>query len=363
MSVAATAATTKARVFAFGQKHGVTLAIRAVLAAAGHNLRLLRAGLARLLALLLSLLHLAAAAVVGMLRVEQASAQSTTMLSNTELSKEAENPVTLHVTLPLRYEGLFDDGPYRATKSTYEIDQAVVPFVLNDDWALITRSKLPAYSQPPKKKGDSWAAGFGNGYTTFFLSPTRGPGIYWGVGPVLFYPTATNAALGVNKWGSGVSAAVVKKDESPWEAGAVINNIWSLGGPPGSSDRYNQMLLNPFLSYHFGDGWSIGTSPNITANWLSKAGQVWTVPVGGELGKVFRIGTLPAAVLARILLQCGPAECEQRDLAGAGHGYSHSRTIGVAVEDMLNQRLRAAAKKKCRMNGSNARQVPVGPGA
>jgi hypothetical protein len=36
--------------------------------------------------------------------------------------------------------------------------------------------------------------------------------------------------------------------------GAVANNIWSLGSPPGSSDRTNQLLLNPFVSYHFAEG-------------------------------------------------------------------------------------------------------------
>jgi hypothetical protein len=224
---------------------------------------------------------------------KQVLAQPTPALSDTEIAKEAVNPVTLNVTIPLRYEADFNDGPYQATKNTFDIDQAVLPFVLNDDWALITRTKLPAYVQPPKKIGDSWASGLGNGYTTFFLSPTRGAGFYWGVGPVLFYPTATNTALGVNKWGSGVSLALLKKDETPWEFGAVINNIWSLDGPPGSSDRYNQMLLNPFLSFHFGDGWSLDTSPNISADWLSKPGQQWTVPVGGGLGKVFHIGALP----------------------------------------------------------------------
>ena len=223
-----------------------------------------------------------------------ALAQTMAGKTDTDLAKEAQNPVTLRMTLPLRYEAEFDDGPYRATKSTYEIDQAVLPFILNDDWALITRTKLPAYSQPPKKKGESWATGLGNGYSTFFLSPTRGPGIYWGVGPVVFYPTATNTALGVNKWGSGVSAAVVKKDDSPWEYGAVVNNIWSLNGPPGSSDRYNQMLINPFLHYHFADGWSVGSSPEIAANWLAKAGQVWTLPVGGGVAKVFHLGAQPA---------------------------------------------------------------------
>jgi len=118
----------------------------------------------------------------------------------------------------------------------------VVPFRPNEDWALITRTKLPAEALPPKKRGDHWAFGLSNGYTTFFLSPEHGEGFYWGVGPVLYYPSATNSALGVNKWGSGPSAAFVKKDESPWVFGAVANNIWSFGGPLHGTDRTNQLL-------------------------------------------------------------------------------------------------------------------------
>jgi hypothetical protein len=223
----------------------------------------------------------------------QCLAQSATLESNTELSKETQNPVTRWITLPLRYEGNFSDGPYKATKDTFELDQVVLPFRLDEDWALITRTKLPAPVQPPKHLGGRWESGVGNGYTTFFLSPERGDGLYWGIGPVLYYPSATNSAVGVNKWGSGPSAAFVKKDQSPWVFGAIVNNIWSFGGSPGSSDRTNSLLVNPFISYHFGDGWSVGSSPNITANWISKAGQTWTVPVGGGFDKAFRVGDQP----------------------------------------------------------------------
>jgi hypothetical protein len=213
---------------------------------------------------------------------------------NNALSKETENPVSRVITLPLRYEANFLDGPYHATKDTFELDQAILPFRLSDDWALITRTKFPAHSQPPKELGDSWTSGLSNGYTTFFLSPSHGEGFYWGAGPVLYYPSATDKSLGVNKWGSGPSAAFVRKrDDSPWVFGAVVNNIWSFGGPPESSDRTNSLLINPFISYHFGDGWSVGSSPNVTANWLSKAGQVWTVPVGGGIAKTFRLGGQP----------------------------------------------------------------------
>ncbi len=52
------------------------------------------------------------------------------------------------------------------------------------------------------------------------------------------------------------------------------------------------MLLNPFFSYHFGDGWALISSPEITANWIA-SGNKWTVPVGGGVSKVVRLGELP----------------------------------------------------------------------
>ena len=158
--------------------------------------------------------------------------RSSLALSDTELSKESENPVTRMITLPLRYEAEFNDGPTKGVKDTFEIDQAVLPFMLNNDWALITRTKFPAVSQPPKKLHEDWESGLGNGYTTFFLSPEHGTSFFWGAGPVLYYPSATNKALGVNKWGSGPSVAFLKKDAGPWVWGVVVNNIWFFGGHP-----------------------------------------------------------------------------------------------------------------------------------
>ena len=88
--------------------------------------------------------------------------------SNDEASKESENPVTRWIALPLRYEADFYDGPYKLTKDTFEIDQAILPFNLNDNWALITRTKLPFVVEPPKSTGAAWESGLDNGYTTFF---------------------------------------------------------------------------------------------------------------------------------------------------------------------------------------------------
>jgi hypothetical protein len=71
----------------------------------------------------------------------QSFAQTGAPVNDTDyLSKETENPVTRKITVPLRYEADFPDGADKLTKSTIELDQAVVPFRLNDDWALATRT-------------------------------------------------------------------------------------------------------------------------------------------------------------------------------------------------------------------------------
>jgi hypothetical protein len=120
--------------------------------------------------------------------------------ANTELSKEIENPVTRRITLPLRYEADFLDGAYKATKDTFEIDQAVVRFRLNDDWALIIRNKLPVDVEPLKKFGDHWATGLFRWIDDILSVAGARRGFVLGVGPVLYYPSATNSTVGVNNW-------------------------------------------------------------------------------------------------------------------------------------------------------------------
>jgi hypothetical protein len=219
-----------------------------------------------------------------------AVAQLASAPSVTDLSKESENPVAALATLPLRYKIDLDYGKDGNTKSIVELDQAILPFQLNEDWALITRTKLPYVDQPPKKAGQRWNDGLSNSYTTLFLSPERGEQIFWGIGPVIYLPTVTNSAVGVNRWGSGPSFAVVWKSEGAWTAAIVFNNIWSFGKPATGSKKTDSLLVNPIVSYHLRDGWSLDSSPNITADWTAASHKRWTIPLGGGAGKTFRVG-------------------------------------------------------------------------
>jgi len=106
--------------------------------------------------------------------------------------------------------------------------------------------------------------------------------------PAFLLPTATSKDLGSGKWGAGPSAVGLVMD-GPWVIGALVNNIWSFAG---DSDRpnVNQMTLQPFVNYNFKHGWYASFSPVITANWLAASDNRWTVPVGGAVGRVFKVG-------------------------------------------------------------------------
>ena len=49
------------------------------------------------------------------------------------------------------------------------------------------------------------------------------------------------------------------------------------------------------INYNIPDshGWYVTLSPTITANWSAPGRNQWTVPVGGGVGKVFKVGKQP----------------------------------------------------------------------
>ncbi len=55
----------------------------------------------------------------------------------------------------------------------------------------------------------------------------------------------------------------------------------------------SQLNLQPFAAWFFGEGWSVGYSGNILADWHASSGDMWTVPVGLAIGKVVKLGRLP----------------------------------------------------------------------
>jgi hypothetical protein len=52
----------------------------------------------------------------------------------------------------------------------------------------------------------------------------------------------------------------------------------------------------PLIFRFFGQGWSVGYSGNILADFKAPSGQKWTVPLRLSIGKVAFLGKLPVQV-------------------------------------------------------------------
>ncbi len=207
-----------------------------------------------------------------------------------ELARAVQNPVASMISLPFQNNTNFEFGSKDKPLHTLNI-QPVWPVGLNDEWNLITRTIMPIVSQPQLVSGQDRETGLGDTTFTAFLSPARPGKVIWGVGPVFLMPTASDDRLGADKWGLGPSAVLLTMPGN-WVIGSLFSNVWSTGG----SGREDVSLFSWqfFANYNMPDGWYLTSSPIITANWEAKSGSdTWTVPVGGGVGKIFRIGSLP----------------------------------------------------------------------
>jgi hypothetical protein len=208
--------------------------------------------------------------------------------SQEELAKAAQNPVANMLSFPLQNNTGFNFGPDKQTQNITNF-QPVIPISLGKEWNLITRTIFPIVYIP----WPEYQFGLGNTQFTGFISPAKASKFIWGLGPVIQFPTHTDTWLGSNKWSAGPSAVGLVM-EGHWVVGLLAQNIWSFAGPSGKKNPdVNQLLAQPFINYNLPKGWYLTVSPIITADWKAAGPDQWTVPLGGGVGKIFKIGKLP----------------------------------------------------------------------
>jgi hypothetical protein len=212
------------------------------------------------------------------------------------LQKATQNPVASLISVPIQNNNNFGIGPYDRTQDVLNI-QPVIPMHLTKDWMLITRIIQPIVWQPYPTQTTGGEFGLGDMNPTFFLSPAKPGKVIWGVGPAFVIPTATNNILGQGKFSMGPSVVALVQP-GPWTIGALVNNVWSVAGSGGRPD-VNQMLLQYFVNYNLKKGWYVTVSPILTANWNASSGNVWTVPFGGGVGRIMKLGYQPVNITAQ----------------------------------------------------------------
>jgi len=206
----------------------------------------------------------------------------------TELAKKLSNPVASLISVPVQYNRDEYGGTNQGATVSRVYLQPVVPFSLNEDWNLITRTIVPLLDQ----KGFPLAAvnksGLGDIVATQYFSPkspTAG-GVIWGVGPAELLPTAADDALGGGKWGLGPTAVALKQ-AGPWTVGFLGSHIWSVAGDDKRAD-ISATSLQPFFSYTTETHTTIGAYTESVYDWKS---EQWQVPLIVQAGQLFKVGS------------------------------------------------------------------------
>jgi hypothetical protein len=210
-----------------------------------------------------------------------------------EMAKKLSNPVASLISVPLQFNFQFNingkDNGENGYKMLLNI-QPVIPVTLSKKLNLINRVIVPVIAQRDVTGYNKEENGLGDIVYTAFLSPAEGS-IIWGLGPVLSLPTATNDLLGSMKFSAGPSLVVLAQPDK-WTVGGLFYQMWSVAG---SSDRadISSLFVQPFLSYGFTGGFTLGVSSENLYDWKSK--MLVSGMVALNMSQVFKIAGSQAA--------------------------------------------------------------------
>jgi len=201
-----------------------------------------------------------------------------------ELAKQLQNPFARMILFPLQNITGLGIGPDNGRGNVLNL-QPVFPIRVSEGWNLLMRPILPvSYTSVPDSE-----FGIGDFNLEPFLAPVTSGNVEWGLGVILGVPTATGDLLGTGKWTAGPSLALFAL-QGPWAFSMIANQQWDYAGD-SARDAVSLLQLQPSLSYILGHGWFLVCGPLIAADWTEPAGQAWTVPLGGGVGRVFAVGS------------------------------------------------------------------------
>lgn len=208
------------------------------------------------------------------------------------LAKASQNPVAAMISVPIENNATFNNGPDDVYVDILNF-KPVMPMGITENWNLINRAIVPIVYQDSgfkDQQGQDLGSQFGLGDMVYqgFISPKKPGKIIWGIGPELHFPTGMDRAT-TNQWSLG-PAAVVLTMPGHWVIGALISNVWNIGNGYDDAPDVNALTAQYFINYNMEGGWYLTTSPVMTADWEADSGDQWTVPVGGGVGRVFKIG-------------------------------------------------------------------------
>ena len=214
-----------------------------------------------------------------------------------DLAQELTNPIANLITIPIQMTFDNDIGANDQGSKITTNFQPVIPFEVNNDWNLITRTIMPVIYQDEVFPGQGSQFGLGDINMSLFFSPKKpaAGGVIWGVGPVFVFPTATDTLLGSKKWSAGAGGVALTM-RGPWTFGGLANHVWSVAGDSDRSDISNT-FLQPFGAYTWPNAWTVSVQSESNYNWKT---EQWSIPVTAAASKLVKFGKLPVSLQAGV---------------------------------------------------------------
>ena len=148
----------------------------------------------------------------------------------------------------------------------------------------LMRATLPINSFPTLPDG-SRETGIGDlNVFAAYLFETKNPAISFGLGPLLTAPTATNDALGSEKWSAGLANVLFNASSLKIQWGYLLTWQDSFAGEDTRPD-VNIAVFQPFAMYQLGGGNYLRSAPIWVYNINN---DNYSVPLGLGIGRVFR---------------------------------------------------------------------------
>lgn len=208
-----------------------------------------------------------------------------------ELAKKLANPVASLISVPFQLNFDTGYGPKDADRVTLNI-QPVIPFSLNDEWNLITRTIVPVVWQDALADGLSSDFGLGDTVQSFFFSPKDAIGGWIiGAGPVALWPTGTEPRLRTESLAFGPTLVALRQDKG-WTYGVLANHLWSVTNSD-DHEQVNASFIQPFVSYTWPSATTLTLNTESTYDWST---DDWNAPVNLILSQLLTPGGQPIQI-------------------------------------------------------------------
>jgi len=214
-----------------------------------------------------------------------------------DTAMKLQNPISDLQYVNFRFDNDEGLGSTDASRRSLFIEP-VLPFEVNSDWNLVVKTSLPIIWQDGLVKGAGDNHGIGDVEQSFFFTPKSQPeGWIWGAGPVLSWPTASDDALGSQKYEFGPTAVALQQKEA-WTYGLLVNHLWSVPSL-GDSDRrgVNATLFQPFGAYTMPNNLTFSVNMESIYDWEIDR---WTVPLNLVVSQLLDVAGHPMNVFAGV---------------------------------------------------------------